>query len=480
MIKKKSSRRKIMAIFHLEVKKISRRKGRSCIAAGAYIMGKKFNELDAENNVIKTFNYKRKDGIVARGFLYNKLFNDVEDFLNKLNLRENRKNSCTAREIVINLPHELNEEQRKNLTQDFCRFLYKTYNVGVVYAIHKPTKRHIEKGGDYRNHHAHILITTRELNPNSDYKLGKKLRIFDDLKTGKETIKNIRTAYEKLQNLYLERAGLDIKVSAKSYKEQGIDKIPTKHIGVKATNLERSINAELKKQGLEPNYKSRKRKKLEAERTIKELEILEKKIAQENQIISYNNQQIKEIESELNNYIVSTQNEQQNLLIKQNHQLKTEILNIENQIKTINQQKLEFKQSLIKRKDLITSFTKNIQITQQNLQQIQNNISFINKNKSAFTYKLIQIFNKLFNKNLFNNIKKILSKNNNIKNFLYQNIHIWFLHYKKTIQKNLHENLQLKANLATSIIQKIKPEFYFDNKFNKDFSDYKIPQPKFF
>lgn len=469
-----------MAIFHLEVKKISRGKGRSCIAAGAYIMGKKFNELDAENNVIKTFNYKKKDGIVARGALYNKLFNNIEDFLNKLNLRENRKNSCTAREIVINLPHELSEEQRKNLTQDFCRFLYKTYNVGVVYAIHKPTKKHIEKGGDYRNHHAHILITTRELNPNSDYKLGKKLRIFDDLKTGKETIKNIRTAYENLQNLYLERAGLDIKVSAKSYKEQGIDKIPTKHIGVKATNLERAINAELKRQGLEPTYKSRKRKKLEAERTIKELEILEKKIAQENQIILYNNQQIKDIKSELNSYVISTQNEQQNLLIQQNQQLKTEILNIENQIKTINQQKLEIKQSLIKRKELITSSIKNIQITQQNLKQIQNNILFIKKNKSAFTYKLIQFFNKLFNNNLFNNIKKILSKNNNIKNFLYKNIHIYFLHYKKTIQKNLHENLQLKGNLAVSIIQKIKPEFYFENKFNKDFSDYKMPQPKIF
>ena len=69
-----------MAIFHLEVKKISRGKGRSCIAAGAYIMGKKFNELDAENNIIKTFNYNKKDGIVARGFLYNKLFNNIEDF----------------------------------------------------------------------------------------------------------------------------------------------------------------------------------------------------------------------------------------------------------------------------------------------------------------------------------------------------------------------------------------------------------------
>lgn len=469
-----------MAIFHLEVKKISRGKGRSCIAAGAYIMGKKFNELDAENNVIKTFNYKKKDGIVARGFLYNKLFNNIEDFLNKLNLRENRKNSCTAREIVINLPHELNEEQRKNLTQDFCRYLFKTYGVGIAYAIHKPTKRHIEKGGDERNHHAHIIISTRELDPKSPYGLGKKTRQFDDLKTGKETIKNIRAEFERIQNQYLERAGLNIKVSAKSYKEQGIDKVPTKHIGVKATNLERKINNDRKKQGLEPTYKSRKRKKLEAEITIKELEILDKKIAQENQIILYNNQQIKKIKSELNSYVISTQNEQQDLLIKQNQQLKTEILNIENEIKTINQQKLQIKQSLIKEKDFITSFINKVQITQKNLKQIQNNILFINRNKSAFTYRLIHFFNKLFNNNLFNNIKKIFSKNNDIKKILYQNRHIWFLNYKKTIQKNLQENLQLKSNLAVSIIQKIKPEFYFDTKFNKDFSNNKIPQPKIF
>lgn len=163
-------------------------------------------------------------------------------------------------------------------------------------------------------------------------------------------------------------------------------------------------------------------------------------------------------------------------MIQQNQQLKTEILNIENQIKTINQQKLEIKQTMIKEKDFIISFTKNIQNTQQNLQQIQNNISFINKNKSAFTYKLIQIFNKLFNNNLFNNIKKIFSKNNDIKKILYQNRHIWFLNYKKTIQKNSHENSQLKGNLAISIIQKIKPEFYFDNNFSNN----RIPQPKIF
>lgn len=462
-----------MAIFHLEVKKISRGKGRSCIAAGAYIMGEKFNELDAENNITKTFNYKKKDGVMVRGAFYNKSFNNIEDFLNKLNLRENRKNSCTAREIIINLPHELDFENRKNIVKDFCRYLFKTYGVGIAYAIHKPTKRHIEKGGDERNHHAHIIISTRELDPKSPYGLGKKTRQFDDLKTGKETIKNIRAEFERIQNQYLERAGLNIKVSAKSYKEQGIDKVPTKHIGVKATNLERKINNDRKKQGLEPTYKSRKRKKLEAEITIKELEILDKKIAQENQVVLYNNQQIKDIESQLNNYIVDKQHEQ-------NQQLKTEILNIENQLKIINQQKLEIKQELIKRKNFINLFNKNIQITQQNLQQIQNNISFINKNKSAFAYKLIQIFKNLFNNNLFNNIKKILSKNNDIKNFLYQNIHIYFLHYKKTIKKNSHENLQLKGNLAMSIIQKIKPEFYFDNEINKDFSNDKIPQPKIF
>jgi hypothetical protein len=62
---------------------------------------------------------------------------------------------------VIALPDELDEEQRKNL-QRLCQSLVDRYGVIADLAIHAPSK-----GGDDKNHHAHILLTTRkaELDP---------------------------------------------------------------------------------------------------------------------------------------------------------------------------------------------------------------------------------------------------------------------------------------------------------------------------
>lgn len=465
-----------MASYHFSLKKINRQK-RSAIAALCYISAKKMK--DERTGILH--DYKRKKGVLytATNLPKNaKKFKSTQQLWSELEKAEKRKDSVTAREIILALPKELqfkDENLNKQLLRNFVSHIIKTYGLAVTYAIHAPTNNE-----NNNNFHAHLLLSTRRITADGIDK--RKAREWDTKQTGREILISLRNKWEELQNQALEKAGFDERVSAKSLKQQGENRQPKKRLGVQAYRMEERINKKLNKTAEQPVvFKSNKRKRIEAEEIIKNIKIFNNNINQINNIIHTNNQEILLLEKQLEDYKNNIQtNHQQNLLIQQNQQLKTEILNIENEIKTINQQKLELKQSLRKEKEVINLFTKNIQIIQQNLQQIKNNILFINKNKSVFTYKLIQIFNKLFNNNLFNNIKKILSKNNNIKNFLYQNIHIWFLHYKKTIQKNSQENLQLKANLAMSIIKKIKPEFYFDKEFNKDFSNNKIPQQKIF
>ncbi|MFW1912105.1 MobA/MobL family protein, partial [Acinetobacter ursingii] len=70
---------------------------------------------------------------------------------------ENRKDARTAREWVIALPDELDEEQRKDLAREFAQSLVDRFGVVADLAIHAPSKC-----GDDKNHLAHILLTTRK------------------------------------------------------------------------------------------------------------------------------------------------------------------------------------------------------------------------------------------------------------------------------------------------------------------------------
>lgn len=58
------------------------------------------------------------------------------------------------------MPSEISDADRVQITRDFARALVDRYGIAVEVAIHAP---HCE--GDQRNHHAHILTTTRRLEP---------------------------------------------------------------------------------------------------------------------------------------------------------------------------------------------------------------------------------------------------------------------------------------------------------------------------
>ena len=224
-----------MAIYHFSVKPISRADGRSAVAAAAYRSAEKLD--DARYGKIQ--DYTRKTGVelskiyapdnVAPSLLNrNELWNAVEK-------SENRKDACLAREFEIAFPSELNQHQREKMLDDLCNQLVTKYGVVVDAAIHAPD---IKGGSDERNFHAHILFTTRSIDPSTGFFSSKKYRDFNK-PLGSETTKAWREYFATLTNSHLERAGIESRVDHRSYKEQGLEFEPTVHEGPSVTQQRR-------------------------------------------------------------------------------------------------------------------------------------------------------------------------------------------------------------------------------------------------
>ena len=224
-----------MAIYHFSVKPISRTDGRSAVAAAAYRAGQKLD--DARYG--KTQDYTLKTGVELSKIYVPKHtapeLRERNTLWNAVEKAENRKDALVAREFEIAFPSELNQTQRKAMLDEFCKRIVKKYGVIVDASIHAP---HVESGSDEKNFHAHIMFTTRAIDPSTGYFTSKKYRDFNK-ELGSETVKQWRVDFADLTNSHLEQAGFSIRVDHRSNKEQGLDYEPTLHEGVKNTQLRR-------------------------------------------------------------------------------------------------------------------------------------------------------------------------------------------------------------------------------------------------
>lgn len=220
-----------MAIFHLSVKTISRSAGRSATAAAAYRAGAKITD----ERTGEIHDYTRKGGVESAAVILPdnapEWARDRAQLWNAAEQAEKRKNSTVAREFEIALPAELSPAEREKLAHDFTRELVNRHGMAADVAIHAPGKE-----GDNRNHHAHILLTTRRLGPDG---LGEKTRELDDQKTGKELVKQWRERFATLQNERLREAGHVVQVDHRSHAERGLEAEPTRHLGPTASAIER-------------------------------------------------------------------------------------------------------------------------------------------------------------------------------------------------------------------------------------------------
>lgn len=256
-----------MAIYHFSVKAISRADGRSVVACAAYRSGQK---------LVCDYYGKEQDYTKKTGVEFTNIYapeNTKEKLLDRQNLWnavekvERKKNALLAREFEIAFPSELNAQQRKKMLDELCQNLVKKHGVIVDAAIHAP---HKDGGSDERNYHAHIMFTTRAIDPHTGDFSAKKYRDFSR-DSGTKTVCHWRESFADLTNDHLEKAGFAVRVDHRSYKDQKNGLEATAHEGPKATQLRRmGVETEIVLRNEE--IKQRNAERIEAPRLLKGLE----------------------------------------------------------------------------------------------------------------------------------------------------------------------------------------------------------------
>ncbi|WP_426265490.1 MobQ family relaxase [Sphingomonas sp. PWP1-2] len=230
-----------MASFHLAVKTIGRSAGRSATAAAAYRAGVEI--ADERTGIVH--DYTRKQGIEHREIVAPadapEWVRDRSALWNAAEQAETRKNSTVAREYEIALPAELSAEERRDLAVGLAQEISERHGVAVDVAIHAPGRQ-----GDQRNHHAHLLTTTRRIGAEG---LGEKSRELDQKTSGE--VERWRGRYAEMQNAALERAQLAERVDHRSHQRRGIEQEATVHMGPNVVAMERRAEREAQRDGRE-------------------------------------------------------------------------------------------------------------------------------------------------------------------------------------------------------------------------------------
>lgn len=240
-----------IAIFHCTIKLVQRSKGKSVVAAAAYRSGTKLvNEWDG-----MTHDYTRKGGVVHAEIMLPAHappeFQDRAILWNSVEQIEKSKDSQLAREVEVALPVELSREQQLSLVRSYVKDNFVDKGMCADFAIHDR---------DTGNPHAHILLTVRPLKKNGEwgakcrkvYELDERGQRIADGRGGwknhredttdwnnKEQAEVWRSAWADYTNRALEAAGEPERIDHRSYQRQGVQKIPSVHLGVAAKQMEK-------------------------------------------------------------------------------------------------------------------------------------------------------------------------------------------------------------------------------------------------
>jgi predicted nucleic acid-binding Zn-ribbon protein len=243
-----------MPVPHLEIRIVQRSKGSSAVAGAAYQAGEKlFSEYDQ-----KSKDHRRKQPEV----LYTEImfpanappeYADRATLWNAVEEVEKQWNSQLARRFILALPREVPTEVYPQMMQEYCREHFVSKGMCCDFAIHDP-----DPPG--HNPHCHIMLTMRAIDENGKW-LPKSRKVYDLDENG-ERIKlpsgrwkshkedtvdwneqyhaeEWRHGWELVQNKYLELAGSPERVDMRSYERQGLDVLPTVHMGAAVSALER-------------------------------------------------------------------------------------------------------------------------------------------------------------------------------------------------------------------------------------------------
>ena len=197
-----------------------------------------------------------------------KEYADRATLWNAVELSEKGQKSQLARMLKASLPNEWSYELAEEVVRDYVQRNFVDKGMCVDWAIHDSEN---DKG--QRNLHIHVLLTMRPLTENGEWGAKtKKVYVLDengeripliDKKTGQQKVDKRNRKQWKCQtvestdwnsrenammwrrdladtiNATNEQLGIAVHWEHRSFKEQGIDKEPTIHIGAVANALER-------------------------------------------------------------------------------------------------------------------------------------------------------------------------------------------------------------------------------------------------
>ena len=226
----------------------------SAVAGAAYQSAEKlFSEYDGRT---KNYSYKKPE-LVFSGLMIPENappeYADRATLWNAVEKAETRFDAQLSRRIIAALPRELPFDQSIAMVKEFCQENFVSRGMCCDIAVHDPSP-------PGHNPHVHIMLTMRGIDehgkwlPKSrkEYVLdekGERIRLpsgewksrkVDTVDWNKKENAEIwRQSWEEYQNRYLERNQRTERVSLKSYKRQGIEQIPTEHMGPAASAMEK-------------------------------------------------------------------------------------------------------------------------------------------------------------------------------------------------------------------------------------------------
>ena len=241
--------------LHTHVDIVTRSKGASVIAKAAYNARDKLQD----EYYGKTHDYSKKTDLVfSKIFLPEhipKEFSNREYLWNSVEKIEKSKNSQLARNLLFELPRELNEEDRIKLISEFIEENFTFKGMIADCSIHNPPASDHEE-----QPHAHILLTLREIDSEGKWKPKcRKEYILDEngekikLKSGNyksrkvnlndwnepDKAKEWRENFSKKANEYLARNNIAKRIDPRTFEEQGREELPQIHLGTSSYQMEK-------------------------------------------------------------------------------------------------------------------------------------------------------------------------------------------------------------------------------------------------
>ncbi len=214
-----------MEFYHASFSKVQRSKGQNAIASAAYCGGICLQKLSGE-----MADYRKKKNVCGHKIILPSHFSSLDIpssqwVWTEAEKAEHRKNSTTARRGDLALPREFTQYECFAVGYAFTQDLVDRYGVIAQVDFH-----HLGT----KNPHIDLQWTTRIFDGE---KFIKKTRELDDKTTGPQEILWLREQWAIRVNEVLTKYGKSI--DHRSYKDQGSEKLPTRHLGRKAAALEK-------------------------------------------------------------------------------------------------------------------------------------------------------------------------------------------------------------------------------------------------